>query len=300
MADEEYGFDFESVIEESLKPLKNKKIKARVLDKRIKERIDEIAEFISERILEETAEELKKGRPISISLVIDIKLGLEEWEKTKEVQITNLIDNRGEKATLYWLIFRKVIQRLAKNKVEYSLYPSNISEENLSLKKEGRVEVPDWIVSQREIPYLFLRQFYKLEALVDPERDPEAGEDLEEFESIMDLRELEFKTLGLSKWIFNTKENIPPLLTDTLKRWEEGSFKNEREREIAEETSIIFYGTANVEGYGAFDMCNEDIEEISVLWGNKCIYFEPEEWVACRKDKVDELLKFLKKEHYEI
>ncbi|MCX7795060.1 MAG: hypothetical protein N2380_00850 [bacterium] len=300
MSGEEYYIDFDSFYEEMLRPLINKRIVARTLDESIKGRIKEIAEFTAKIILDDIDEDLKVEKAINIFLIPYIKFGIEDWEKERGIGIVNRINNRGEKVTLYWFIFREVLEELARNEIEYCYGPVKVFGEYL-LKKKGEIKFPEWTISQEEIPYLFLKQFYKLEALVDPERDPDAGEDLEEFESWIDLRELEFKTLGLSEWVFNTEENIPLFLADTLKRWGNGLFKDEDEKEIAEETDMILYGIATLEGYGACSVSNGDIKRVDILKDNKYhLDFAHEKWIACRKDKINELLKLFRKELNEI
>jgi len=254
MADEELnessGIDLMEILGERIKQLRSKKIKARSLDKRIMERLDEVVEFVSDGILQYVEEKIEEqDQDFNVFLVADIDWGIADWEKKTGFQLINLLNDRGEKATLYWFIFQRILHNLAQKKIEYSINPFNMNE-TISLVEEGKIEIPEWALTHREIPYLFLKRFYKWEALQGLTRDPNAGEDLEEFEAYLDLRELENETLGLGIWVFNENVDIPVAVVDTLRRWAYGDFKDKEEEEVANETNIIFNGTAFLEGYG--------------------------------------------------
>lgn len=302
MADEELnessGIDLMEILGERIKQLRSKKIKARSLDKRIMERLDEVVEFVSDGILQYVEEKIEEqDQDFNVFLVADIDWGIADWEKKTGFQLINLLNDRGEKATLYWFIFQRILHNLAQKKIEYSINPFNMNE-TISLVEEEKIEIPEWALTHREIPYLFLKRFYKWEALQGLTRDPNAGEDLEEFEAYLDLRELENETLGLGIWVFNENVDIPVAVVDTLRRWAYGDFKDKEEEEVANETNIIFNGTAFLEGYGAFNLYDGELEDTGVIHTIKREIlkdFCPDQWVACRKDRLDELIKAFKK-----
>lgn len=86
MADEELnessGIDLMEILGERIKQLRSKKIKARSLDKRIMERLDEVVEFVSDGILQYVEEKIEEqDQDFNVFLVADIDWGIADWEK---------------------------------------------------------------------------------------------------------------------------------------------------------------------------------------------------------------------------